>query len=139
MIGPTTMPDASALGVGTDNELCARADLNAHWATALDKRGLVIRVLVVQDRTFWPWCVLTMNSTLGPISIFNWAKALDKGGVVNDESILCNGNILAMGTDNAFCTKSNLCAVSLRVPDRKSWMMHRTPVPLHCLHSTNCT
>ena len=50
---------------------------------------------------------------------FDWMKALDKSGVVNDESILCNGNILTMGTDNAFCTKSNLRAVLLRVPDRK--------------------
>ena len=116
MIGPTTMPDASALGVGTDNELCARADLNARWTAALDKRGLVIGVLVVQDRTILAMVGADNNElNTGANLNFNWAKALDKGGVVNDESILCNGNILAMGTDNAFCTKSNLCAALVRV------------------------
>ena len=139
MIGLTTMPDASALGVGTDNELCARADLNARWAAALDKRGLVIGVLVVQDRTILAMVGADNELHTGAILNFNWAKALDKGGVVNDESILCNGDILTMGTDNDFCTKSDLCTVLVGVPDRGGWMMHKIPARLHCVCGTNCT
>ena len=79
MIDPTAMSDASALVVGTDNELCARVDLNAGWTATLDKRRWVIGVLVVQDRTILAMVGADNELHAGAGLNVNWAKALDKG------------------------------------------------------------
>jgi uncharacterized protein YuzE len=104
------------LGIGDDQQLYTRININEPWTKSPDVSGRVIAVTIMQDGTILgvgtDYKLYTRTNLDSPW----WVKAPDNGLVIG-VTIMHDGTILGVGTDYKLYTRLDLNSSWIKAPD----------------------